>query len=1326
MKNPIFLMVSCAAIFPVHGPVQGDVVINEIFYAPPDKTIPEEFVELYNSGEEPVSLVDWYFSDGIDFTFPENTTIQPGEFLVVAQDPAVLKSRHGSAIPAVGPFRGRLDNDGEDLVLMTSGGLVADRVDYQRGFPWPNVGGEDGTSIELIHPDLDNELGGSWRAAGLGSGSPITHYFILPEESDWSYREGVSEPPPDWRQLAFVEDGSWTAGARTSIGYGDGDDNTNINGMSGNYSSLYLRKKFTVEDEELLSYNTRLRIYVDDGAIVWINDREVGRFHVSEGDKDYNDMASNHEAAWEEMSIRDPRSYLQVGENIIAVHVMNSSLSSSDLSIDVSLLIPEDHGGSVGDPTPGAQNSVYATNAPPQIRKVQHSPKQPAADEEVAITALVTDPDGVSRVSLHYQIVDPGSYIPILLPNMSPNPEYSSPLNWDQVEMYDDGISGDETAGDHVYTAVMPAGLQKHRRLIRYTIELEDAKGLAVTVPYPDDPQPNFAYFCYNGVPSWRGAFQPGSSAVVTYDEEVMNSIPVYHLISREEDVLNCQYNSAYDNGVYRFAGTIVYEGEVYDHVLYRIKGQASTFRWGKNKWKFNFNRGHSFQARDDYGRKYRRRWDKLNLGTGACPWWQYPHHPFGNPSWDQGTGGMVMNETLAFKFYNLAGVPACKTNYFHFRVIDDAMESGPTQYDGDFWGLYFTIEQGDSNFLDEHDLPDGNIYKMDGSPTLLNQGSTQVTNYSDINGLTSSSTGYNKNPPQPYQWWMDNINMPAYFNYNAISLAVNNSDPRPQQNCLMYHNSGDGRWIILPWDLDLTFEWGTHYTDWEHLRYSLAYTEFEIENKNRDRELMDLLFNGEQANQVIDEMASFIWNSDGSPSFADANRALWDYHPRKNYKGWFFKNNEYLETRDFPGLLKYYKKFLTAESFYHPSYPQYMYGGKALSDSAEDPLIPFTPALQYRGDPGFPVDGLAFRSEAFRDPNGDQTFGALKWRVAEVAPPGGHAFAGEEPPPYEIHAIWEREELNGNNLDVVIPWWAVTIGHTYRARVRMMDATGRWSHWSEPIEFLAGAPVDPGLPQFSLRITEVMYHPADLDPFDDDRLEFIELFNSGSSPVDLSGYRFGEGVQFSFPAGTVLQPQEYLVIVRDVEVFSLRYDTSNIRVLGNYDGRLDNGGEMIELLNPLDEPVVRFQYDDRWYESTDGEGYSLVLVDSTNLGADWSRSSSWMPSRAIHGSPGKEDGALQGGLQLPGDANQDGVLDIADCLALVFALFGDHQLVLPCQGTSMLEGNNLVLLDANGDSGVDLSDCIHILSYLFRQGIPPMPGSRCIRLEDCQSSCVQ
>jgi hypothetical protein len=644
-------------------------------------------------------------------------------------------------------------------------------------------------------------------------------------------------------------------------------------------------------------------------------------------------------------------------------------------------------------PTPGAENGqVWAVNTPPHIRQVNHEPAQPRSGQEVTITAKVTDPDGVASVTLSYQPVNPGNYIPVTLPNLSyseptlPNPDYEA--NWTQIPMHDDGLNGDEFGGDAIYTVQLPGPLQTHRRLVRYRITVEDGDGISLQVPYSDDPQPNFAYFVYDGVPAWSGAVNPNGvypdNVTVTYSEAVLRSLPVYHLIARETDVITCQYNSYWDDTQYHFCGSLIYDGKVYDNIHYRVRGQYSTFRWGKNKWKFDFNRGHYFQARDDYGRKRKEKWDKMNVGTGACPWWQYPHPGI----WDQGAGGMLLNETLAFRLYNMAGVPACNTNYFQFRIIDGGTEVNPTnQYDGDFWGLYFTIENADGAFLNEHELPDGNTYRMDGGANKMNQGPTQTTGYSDVSYFISSITGYRAY--QTLSQWENDCNLNRYYSSNAVGIACNDSDRRPEANCIYYHNPATNRWSMLPWDLDLMFEWATHYINWEDWDQVLSeQPAANIPYRNRCRELLDLLFNTDQIPQLVDEMSALISESEPEKSFINAEQAMWDYHPRvaaTGHAGLWYEHNEFLISKDWPGMVDYYKTFLS------PNPPSYFddgtYAVKKLTSVAVDTSAPFKPTANYIGSGGYPTNDLRFQASTFSDPQGSQTFGAMKWRIAEIAP---------------------------------------------------------------------------------------------------------------------------------------------------------------------------------------------------------------------------------------------------------------------------------------------------------------------------------------------------
>ncbi len=704
------------------------VVINEFHYDPDVATEQVEFIELYNDGGASVDLSGWRIDEAVDYTFPVGATLAADGYLVVTQNAADFQSKFGFAPFGQWEVGDKLSNDGETIELRDSANQLLDTVTYKLGFPWP-TSGDYGTSIELINPALDNDLAGNWRSSGLTNPDPSAGTFIEPG-SIWRYRRGITaNPPADWRLASFSEatdSVSWQLGT-ASIGYGDGDDATVLGDMQNNYSSIYLRKQFTINGS--IPDTLKLRLYVDDGAIISINGTEVGRYHVTGGGKNYNDTAGNtvDEASWEDIVLTGASSYLVSGTNTIAVHVLNSSIGSSDLSFNLELSAPSNVSA---EPTPGARNSVYAANAAPQMRQLTQSVQQPTSGQAVTITMKVTDPDGVQSVVLDYQLVDPGNYIRVT--------DAAYGTDWTRVAMHDDGLNGDAVAGDNVYSVVMPGSLQTNRRLVRYQVTATDDLGASVRGPYADDPQPNFAYFVYNGVPDYVGSLRPGVSPNVTYSGGVLDNIATYQLIANAVDVQNSQYNQSYNEVL--FHGTLVYDGVVYDHVEFRNRGVASTYAVGKNKWKIEFLRGHYFAGRDNYGNLYNELQDEINILPGTNPWWRN----------DASTDGTVLSEPVAFKLYELAGTPAPNTNYFQFRVIDAASESGANQYGGDFWGLYMVIEQPDGSFLDERDLPDGNIFNMHGSAfgstSQRHQGSDSPTDRSDLVAFLNGIDGGHRN----------------------------------------------------------------------------------------------------------------------------------------------------------------------------------------------------------------------------------------------------------------------------------------------------------------------------------------------------------------------------------------------------------------------------------------------------------------------------------------------------------------------------------------------------------------------------------------------------
>lgn len=169
------------------------------------------------------------------------------------------------------------------------------------------------------------------------------------------------------------------------------------------------------------------------------------------------------------------------------------------------------------------------------------------------------------------------------------------------------------------------------------------------------------------------------------------------------------------------------------------------------------------------------------------------------------------------------------------------------------------------------------------------------------------------------------------------------------------------------------------------------------------------------------------------------------------------------------------------------------------------------------------------------------------------------------------------------------------------------------------------------------LRITEVMYQPASGGPYSSSQYEYIELRNIGSTPLDLTGVRIADGVEFTFPQGYTLAAGQYALVVANAAAFAYRYG-SGLNVAGQFSGNLANGGEtlVLQLPAPYDAAVLRFAYNPAWYPSTAGGGYSLVVIDPAAARSTWDRRSSWRASISPGGSPGALDqGTPAGNLRI-------------------------------------------------------------------------------------------
>ena len=178
---------------------------------------------------------------------------------------------------------------------------------------------------------------------------------------------------------------------------------------------------------------------------------------------------------------------------------------------------------------------------------------------------------------------------------------------------------------------------------------------------------------------------------------------------------------------------------------------------------------------------------------------------------------------------------------------------TGTSQYTTDFQGLYLAVEQLDDNFLEEHDLPDGNLYKMENGTGVGGIGgeSNNQGDYpqpDDSSDLIAFKTTYEAATAETADWWKQNFNLDSYYNYRSILEAIHHYDIAAGKNYFYYHNPETNKWETLPWDIDLTWANNMFGSGNEPFRSRvLAIPEFALGYRNRMREIRDLLYNSEQ-----------------------------------------------------------------------------------------------------------------------------------------------------------------------------------------------------------------------------------------------------------------------------------------------------------------------------------------------------------------------------------------------------------------------------------------------------------------------------------------------
>ena len=420
-----------------------EIVVNEIMADPISNQANAEYVELHNKSGAPVSLTGWKIRGGIDYDFPAGTSIAAGGYVVVSGNSAFFQTAY-PGVAHLGNWSGKLGSKGDLIRVIDANNNLADEVDFKIGGDWPSLAGGQGSSLELVNPNMANDRASAWRDSDETNKSTFQAYTV---SGTWAQLNAIGGET-DYKELhLFTVGDSHLLLHNISIKLNGAGANLLNNGtmLSTDGSSA----------SGWLCQGTHWASYVDGGNLLHLIADGHGDNRPNRAEIDTTFMTANanytiqFEARWVS------------GKSRLLVQTWDHSLGAPFL-----LPVPNNLG------TPGAVNSRFAAASPPQVDSLLHSPAVPRVTDPVKITARVSSVSPLTAVEAMHRTDD--------INNANP---------WVATPMVDDGTGGDEIANDGLFTATITSH-QSANQIVQFYVRATAAGGATGQLPTGGDVRP--------------------------------------------------------------------------------------------------------------------------------------------------------------------------------------------------------------------------------------------------------------------------------------------------------------------------------------------------------------------------------------------------------------------------------------------------------------------------------------------------------------------------------------------------------------------------------------------------------------------------------------------------------------------------------------------------------------------------------------------------------------------------------------------------------------------------------------------------------------------
>ncbi len=333
---------------------RADILVTE-FMAVNDSTLLDgdgnasDWIEIHNTSSDEVNLTGWYLTDDATnlqlWPFPD-VSIPGNGFLIVFASGQEIDDYVDSLGYLHTNFKlSRNDEDQHESVVLVK---------------------PDGVTVAHAYLDYPEQL--EDVSYGLSREMKFTSLVIEGDDATVLIPDG---PVEGWTDVNF-DDAGWPLTGATGVGYERetgyaGLINLDVGDMHGQNTSVYIRIEFEIWDPSVFDLLT-LRMKYDDGFVGYLNGELVVATPNAPGSPEWNSKASfGHEASateYEDFDITDWIGALLPGKNVLAIHGLNVSLTSSDM-----LILPELIAVDISDvqqssamffttPTPGTANTA--------------------------------------------------------------------------------------------------------------------------------------------------------------------------------------------------------------------------------------------------------------------------------------------------------------------------------------------------------------------------------------------------------------------------------------------------------------------------------------------------------------------------------------------------------------------------------------------------------------------------------------------------------------------------------------------------------------------------------------------------------------------------------------------------------------------------------------------------------------------------------------------------------------------------------------------------------------------------------------------------------